>query len=62
MRYQSHSDDTKWYDYSHNYVPIVFKGNSDPFSEKHNQVWLEKNSWDVSKMNYFLSLTAGIPP
>ena len=22
----------------------------------------KKNSWDVSKMNYFLSLTAGIPP
>ena len=42
MRYQSHSDDTKWYDYSHNYVPIVFKGNSDPFSEKHNQERPEK--------------------
>lgn len=47
IKYQSHSDDTKWYDYSHNYIPIVFKGNSDPFSEKHHQLGL--NNQEIKK-------------
>lgn len=48
IKYQSHSDDTKWYDYSHNYIPILFKGNSDPFSEKHHQLGL--NNDEIKKI------------